>query len=143
MVALVMLAAVYAIALPAIGRTRITASVHNAKHVVVSSITLARATAIRYGRPAVLRIDAAEDRVWVEADTTVAGTGTLDTLGYYNIGEEFDVDLRSDRGALCFNGRGIGTTSATCPQPGAVIVVALHSVSDSIVVSPVGRVMER
>ena len=142
MVVLVMMAAVYAIALPAIGRTRVTASVHNAKHVVTSSIHLARATAIRYGRPAVLRIDAAEDRVWVEADTTVAGTGVVDTLGYYNIADEFDVDLQSERDALCFNSRGIGTTSATCPQPGALIVVVLLSASDSIVVSPVGRVME-
>lgn len=142
MVALVMMAMVYAIALPAIGRTRITASVHNAKRVVISSIFLARATAIRYGRPAVLRIDAAEDRVWVEADTTMAGTGSVVQLGYFNIADEFNVDLSSDRSELCFNSRGIGTTSTTCPQPGGVIVLSLRSASDSVIVSAVGRVIE-
>jgi type II secretory pathway pseudopilin PulG len=143
MVALVMMAMVYAIALPAIGRSRITASLHNAKQVVISSIFLARATAIRYGRPAVVRIDSDRDEVWVEADTTVAGTGSVAQLGYFSIAEEFDVDLKSERSALCFNSRGIGTTSATCPQPGGVIFLTLRSASDSVVVSPVGRVIER
>jgi Tfp pilus assembly protein FimT len=120
MVALVMMAMVYAIALPAIGRSRITASLHNAKQVVISSIFLARATAIRYGRPAVVRIDSDRDEVWVEADTTVAGTGSVAQLGYFSIAEEFDVDLKSERSFL-----------------------TLRSASDSVVVSPVGRVIER
>jgi type IV fimbrial biogenesis protein FimT len=139
--ALVMLAAVYVIALPAISRTRITASIHNARHVVVSSIALARATAIRYGRPAVLRLDAAGDRVWVEADTSLAGTGVIDTMGIYHVGDQFDVDLQTEQSALCFNGRGIGTTSSTCLAAGAVIVLAYGGRSDSVVVTPVGRVV--
>lgn len=140
-VALAMVAAIYVIALPAISRTRVTASIHNARHVVVSSIALARATAIRYGRPAVLRLDASGDRVWVEADTSLAGTGVVDTMGLYYVGEQFEVDLATEQSALCFNGRGIGTTSTTCSTAGAVIVLTLQSKSDSVVVTPVGRVI--
>ncbi|NIR76335.1 MAG: prepilin-type N-terminal cleavage/methylation domain-containing protein [Gemmatimonadetes bacterium] len=140
-IALVMVAAIYLIALPTLSRTRVTASIHNARHVVVSSIALARATAIRYGRPAVLRLDAAGDRVWVEADTSMAATGVVDTVGIFHVGEEFDVDLTTNRSALCFNGRGVGTASATCPTAGALIVLALRDRTDSVQVSPVGRVM--
>jgi Tfp pilus assembly protein FimT len=142
MIALVMVGVIYAIALPAIGRTRVSASVHNARHALVSSISLARATAIRFGRTAVLRLDSEHDRVWVEVDTTMAGTGEAVTLGHFNFAEELDVNLESNRSSLCFNGRGIGTTSTTCTQPGGVIVLALRGRAETVFVSPTGRVLD-
>jgi Tfp pilus assembly protein FimT len=142
MIALVMLAVVYAIALPAIGRTRVSASVHNARHALVSSIALTRATAIRFGRSAVLRLDSEHDRVWVEVDTALAGGGKVVTLGHFNFAEELNVNLESNRSSLCFNGRGIGTTSSTCTQPGAVIALALRGRAEVVYVSPTGRVLD-
>jgi prepilin-type N-terminal cleavage/methylation domain-containing protein len=142
MIALVMVAVVYAIALPAIGRTRVSASVHNARHALVSSISLTRATAIRFGRSAVLRLDSEHDRVWVEVDTAMGGGGQAVTLGHFNFAEELNVNLESNRTSLCFNGRGIGTTSSTCTQPGAVIVLALGGRAEVVYVSPTGRVLD-
>jgi Tfp pilus assembly protein FimT len=140
--ALVVTAIVYAVALPMMRSGRLSASVHNSKHVVVSTISLARATAMRYGRPAVVRIDAAGDRIWVETDTTLEGTGAaLDTLGMFDLAEEFEVDMTSNRGTLCFNGRGIGTTSGVCTEAGATIVLSLHERADTVVVSSLGRVL--
>jgi prepilin-type N-terminal cleavage/methylation domain-containing protein len=142
-IVVVMLALVYAVAVPAIARTRVSASVHNARHVMVSSIALARTTAIRFGRTAVLHLDEENDRVWVEADTTMAGTGAdVVTLGYFDFSKELDVDLESNRSSLCFNGRGIGTTGAECPQPGGVIVLTLRGRAEVVYVSPTGRVLD-
>ncbi|MGD2215234.1 MAG: GspH/FimT family pseudopilin [Gemmatimonadales bacterium] len=142
MIALVMVAVVYTIALPAIGRTRVSASVHNARHALVSAISLTRATAIRFGRTAVLRLDSDHDRLWVEADTTMAGTGEVVTLGHFDFADELNVNLDSNRSSLCFNGRGIGTTSATCTQSGGIIVLALRGKAETVWVSPTGRVLE-
>jgi prepilin-type N-terminal cleavage/methylation domain-containing protein len=142
MIALAMVAVVYAIALPAIGRTRVSASVHNARHALVSSISLTRATAIRFGRTAVLRLDSDHDRIWVEADTTMEATGEVVTLGHFNFAEELNVDLSSNRSSLCFNGRGIGTTSAQCTRRGGVIALALGGKAEVVYVSPTGRVLE-
>ncbi len=137
------LAATSTIALPAIARMRVAASVQNSKAAVVSSLSLARATAMRYGRPAVLRIDAAGDRVWVEVDTTSVGDGTVvDTLGSFDFAAKLNVDLMSDRTSFCFDGRGVGTTSTTCPLAGAEIVVRRQTRADTVVVSPLGRVLQ-
>ncbi len=140
--ALVLVSIVYAIALPSIGRTRISASVHNARHVVVSSVSLARATAMRFGGSAVLRLDAANDRLWVEADTTLSKSGEeMVRLGYFDFDAELNVNLDSNRTTLCFNSRGIGTTGTACPQAGATIVVFLVDSADTVRVSPMGRVL--
>lgn len=140
--ALVVAALVYVIAMPVIARTRISASVHNSRYTVASAISLTRATAMRFGRPAVLQIDSDRDRVWVEADTTFAGGRTVvDTLGFFDLAEEYDVNLSSNRETLCFNGQGLGTTTEACPTAGAVIVLSLRGRSDTLVVTPLGRVM--
>lgn len=140
--ALVLAAVIYTIALPVVGRARVEASVRNSKHVVVSSLALARATAIRFRRPAVLRLDSNGDRLWIEADTTVSGSGAgLDTIGFFDFRAELEVDLTSDRTSLCFDGRGIATTTAACSQSGGLIVVARDDRADTVVVSPLGRVV--
>jgi len=143
LVTLVLLSMIYAIAIPSIGRTRVKASVHNSSQAVIGAISLAKAAAVRFGRPSVLRLDSSRDRVWVEVDTTLAGTGRLDTLGYFSFREELKVDLKTNRTALCFDGRGIGTTRTACPQAGAVIIVALNQSADTVFVSPLGRVITR
>jgi type II secretory pathway pseudopilin PulG len=143
LIAIMLLVLVYAIAIPSLASTRVRAAVHNSKHVVLSSISLARSSAIRFGRPAVLRLDSQGDRIWVEVDTALVAGGAKDTLNLVDLGRELDVDLKSNRSSVCFNGRGIGTASATCPSPGAMIIVASGSRSDTVFVSPVGRAVTR
>lgn len=139
---LVVLAVVTSFAVPAVGRMRVAAAVQNARHAVESALSLARASAIQYGRPSILRIDAARDRVWVAVDTTVAGTGAaLDTVRIFNLADELRVDLESDRAALCFDGRGIGTTGTACPAAGAVITLTREGKTGVVRVSPTGRVL--
>lgn len=139
---LVVMAIVAAFAIPAVGAMRTAAAVQNGRHGVESALSLARAAAIQYGRPSVLHIDPAGERLWVEVDTTVAGTGTaLDTVRVFAIGEELQVDLESDRLALCFDGRGIGTTGTPCPAAGAVITLTRAGKMAIVRVSATGRVL--
>jgi hypothetical protein len=131
------------IALPSLGRSRVSAAVHNSRHAVVSSLSLARAMAMRYGRPAVLHIDSENDWLWVEVDTTLAGSGAaVDSFGFFSFREGLQTDLDSNRATFCFNGRGVGTTGAACPQAGGVILLSLKDQVDTVTVSPVGRVVE-
>lgn len=81
--------------------------------------SLARATAVRFGRVAELHIDAANARFWVEVDTS--GTGIRDTLGLMNDLSEEQVTMSSDRSLLCFDARGLSTTRNTC-ESGDVLV---------------------
>ncbi len=107
MLVVLVLGIVAAVALPPVGRAMIAASVQNARHVVISTISLARASAMRYGRPVVLHLDSGGERVWVEADTTLSGTGTaIDTIGLFYLEADLDVDLEANRSALCFDARG-------------------------------------
>lgn len=139
---LVVLAIVAAFAIPAVGGMRTAAAVQNGRHGVESALSLARAAAIQYGRPAVLRIDPVGELLRVEVDTTVAGTGTaLDTVRVFPLGDELQVDLETDRLALCFDGRGIGTTGTPCPVAGAVITVTRAGKMEVVRVSATGRVL--
>ncbi len=143
LIALVLVAIAYTIAMPAIGRGRVSAAVHNAKYVVVSNLSLARATAMRFGRPSVVRLDSFRERIWIEVDTTVAGTGVVDSLAYFDLANDLQVNLESNRSSLCFDGRGVGTTTADCPEGGAIIVLSLAGRADTVVVSALGRVVSR
>ncbi len=140
---LLILGVLYGTAQPSIIRMRTAASVTSGRHVVASTLSLARATAIGFGRSTVVRLDAAGDRIWVEADTSAAGGGAVDTLGLFYFGSALSVDLKSNRASLCFDNRGLGTTNATCTVAGALIVVARQGLSDPVTVSSLGRVLPR
>lgn len=141
MLVIVILGVASAIALPSVGRMRVTASVHNARETVISTIGLARATAIRYGRPSVMRLDSDTDRIWVEVDTSTAGNGgTRDTLGMFDFATSFGVDLNANRQVYCFNSRGVGTTNAVCTQWGLAVVLSLADKADTVAVNEVGRI---
>ncbi len=140
---LLILGVLYGTAQPSIMRMRTSASVTSGRQVVASTLSLARATAIGFGRSTVVRLDAAGDRIWVEADTSAAGSGAVDTLGLFYFGSSLSVDLKSNRASLCFDNRGLGTTNATCTVAGALIVVARQGLSDTVTVSPLGRVLPR
>lgn len=138
---IVILGVASTIALPPMGRMRVTATLHNAREMVTSTIASGRATAIRYGRPSVVRFDSDNDLIWIEVDTTVAGDNSArDTLGLVDLATSFGVDMKANRNAYCFNSRGIGTTSAVCPEWGIAVKLSLGGKADSVAVNEVGRI---
>lgn len=87
--------------------------------------SLARSTALRYGRVAELRIDHAAARFWVEVDSS--GSGTRDTVGLVHDVAEGGVYITSTRSVLCFDARGLATTSGPVCQPGDARVAFLRA----------------
>lgn len=139
-VAFALLGLASAIALASINRSRVVSALQDSRHIVTAAVSLARSSAMGSGRPATVRIDSQSDRLWVEVGPSAGVGSRLDTLGYFSFAE-LRVDLSSNRKAMCFDGRGIGTTNEICRLAGGVIILSLGEYSDTVIVSPLGRVL--
>jgi Tfp pilus assembly protein FimT len=128
------------IALPTLGRIRTSAALRNGRAALTSALATARSAATRWGRTSVLRIDADADALWVVVDTSDTGSGA-DTvvLTRFDLRSDMGLDLRSDRAALCFDSRGVGTTAAACPATGARLILVYGAVADTLLVNVAGR----
>ena len=100
--------------------------------------SLARATAVRFGRVAELHIDAANRRFWVEVDTS--GTGIRDTVGLMNdlAGQ---VTMSSNRSLLCFDSRGLTTTRGVCESGDVLVQFSLSGRTDTLQTTVLGKVL--
>ncbi len=100
--------------------------------------SLARATAVRFGRVAELHIDAANGRFWVEVDTS--GTGIRDTVGLMN-DVAGQVTMSSDRSLLCFDSRGLTTTRNACEAGDALVQFSMQGRTDTLQTTVLGKVL--
>jgi Tfp pilus assembly protein FimT len=101
--------------------------------------SLARSTAMQYGRVAQLHVDTAGARFWVDADTS--GTGTPVKIGLMHSLAGGSVTLSSTRTLFCFDARGLATTSGGCPSGDATVVFASSSSSDTVRTTVLGKVL--
>ena len=101
--------------------------------------SLARSTALRYGRVSELHIDAAAARFWVEVDTS--GTGVRDTVGFVHSVADDRVKISSTRALLCFDARGVATTGGSCQPGDATVVFATTNKVDTVRVTTLGKVL--
>ena len=76
--------------------------------------SLARSTALRYGRVAQLHIDTSTARVWIDVDTSANGSGQRATIGYPRTLSENGVTMASNRSIVCFDAHGTATTGGSC-----------------------------
>ncbi len=104
----------------------------------------ARTAAVRFGAVAELHIDAPTDRFWVQIDTTVSGSGVMDTIGaVVDLGED-QVDLRATKSLLCFDPRGLVAAAAGCPTTGSAgFGFSRGSSSDTVWVTASGLLFRR
>ena len=94
---------------------------------------------VRFGAVAELHIDASTDRFWVQIDTTVTGSGVMDTIGQVVDLSEDEVDLRATRSLVCFDPRGLIAAAAGCPTTGSLgIGFYRGSSSDTLVATASG-----
>jgi prepilin-type N-terminal cleavage/methylation domain-containing protein len=101
--------------------------------------SLARSTALRYGRLAELHIDAPNARYWVEVDTS--GSGVRDTVGIMHNPGGQALHMTSTRSLLCFDPRGLATARGTCESPDAVVTFAMLDRADTVEVTLLGKVL--
>jgi prepilin-type N-terminal cleavage/methylation domain-containing protein len=140
LVVLVVFAMLLALAIPRIDTGVRRARLQQAKGELTTAHFLARTSAMRYGRPATLRIDAPNARFWVEVDTSLAG-GRKDTIGVVHRMTEGGVTMTTNRSALCFDRRGLGYTGVGCDAPDALITFTLAGRSDTVRTSTIGKII--
>lgn len=139
-VTVLLLAVLMGIALPSLQKSLGGVALQNGRAGVTSALSTARSAATRWGRTSVLRIDAAGDELWTVVDTGSAGGPDTLVLGRIRLRQDLGVNLRSDRTSLCFNSRGVGTTSTECPRTGATLILEHGSRADTLRINSGGRV---
>ncbi len=129
------------ITFPRIADVQSRFAVRGAITTFMSAHSLTRATAIREGGVAELHIDATNDRFWVEVDTTLAGSGVMDTIGtVVDLGAQ-GVTLSSTQSLLCFDGRGMPRSDSGCATAGATIAFTYDSQADTILTTALGKIL--
>ena len=130
-----------AIVFPRIADLQGRFAVRGASMAFMGKYSLTRATAIREGGVAELHIDATNDLFWVEVDTTLAGTGVMDTIGsIVDIGAE-GVTLSSTQSLICFDGRGMPSLATGCATTGATISFTYDTRADTLVTTTLGKIL--
>jgi prepilin-type N-terminal cleavage/methylation domain-containing protein len=100
--------------------------------------SMARSTALRYGRMAQLHIDTVTARFWVDVDTS--GTGQRDTIGLVHDVATQGVRL-SGAALLCFDARGLAATGGTCQSGATTVVFREGNSAASLQVTTLGKVL--
>ena len=120
--------------------------VRGAANQYASAHRLARSTGIQHGVMGELHIDAANDRFWVEVDTS-GGSGVTDTIGVVrDLTDQDGVDLTSTRALVCFDGRGLpdlndNSQGDTCAPPDGLVIFSLRAEVDTLEVTVLGKVV--
>jgi prepilin-type N-terminal cleavage/methylation domain-containing protein len=130
----------------AIAGPKLSAALHrrtssSAADQFVVTHSLARATALRYGRVAQLHIDAGTRRFWVDVDTSANGIGQRATIANVRDVTGSGLVMTSTRTVLCFDSRGMAATSGSC-EPGDVkIVFSDGATADTVSTTLLGKVL--
>ena len=102
---------------------------------------LTRATAVRYGRVAQLHIDPVGGRFWVDVDTS--GTSIRDTVGpiHYDL-KDLKVQMTSGDSLMCFDARGLpSTTASKCQAQNVMLVFSSSGRYDTVNITTLGKVL--
>jgi len=103
--------------------------------------SLARATAIRYGRVAQLHVDAASRRFWIEVDTSADDIGQRATVWYERKLADQGVQMSSDRTVFCFDARGLAYDVGPCEPGNAQLVFSELDAADTVRTTVLGKAL--
>jgi prepilin-type N-terminal cleavage/methylation domain-containing protein len=103
--------------------------------------SLARSTALRFGRVAQLHIDAPGRRIWVDVDTSANGVGQRGTIANVRYLDDTGLLMTSTRTLVCFDARGLASTSGSCQTGDARVVFSDGSRSDTVNTTILGKVL--
>ena len=111
------------ITFPQVSDLRVRLSRRGAVDEFVAAHNLARTIAIRSGRTSELRIEPESGTFWVQVDSSLAGSGVMDTIGTVVRLSDSNVSLSSTRSVLCFDGRGIVSSAGDCDAAQDALVI--------------------
>jgi prepilin-type N-terminal cleavage/methylation domain-containing protein len=107
----------------------------------VAAHSLARATAVRYGRVAQFHIDPTTARYWVDVDTSGAGIGQRAIVWYTRDASVPGLTLTSNRTLVCFDSRGLASTIGTCQGGDIQVIFAQSGHADTVRTTTLGKVL--
>ncbi|HEY1952012.1 MAG TPA: prepilin-type N-terminal cleavage/methylation domain-containing protein [Gemmatimonadaceae bacterium] len=108
---------------------------------LVLTHSLARSTAIRFGRIAQLHIDAVGQRFWVDVDTSANGIGQRATIANIRYANDPGLSMTSNRALLCFDARGIASTLGSCESGDVQVVFKEGQTADTVSTTSLGKVL--
>ena len=124
------------------------ATTHTAADRLGRAAELARASAVRFGRDAQLRVNTTTKRFWVQVDTTVNLTGVMDTIGPVQnfsdsrVGLSLALDgVAASSAVLCFDTGGLRSTRSPCDSGAAAVAFDLASHVDTVQFTSLGKVL--
>jgi Tfp pilus assembly protein FimT len=103
--------------------------------------SLSRSTALRYGRIAQLHIDAPGKRFWIDVDTSANGIGQRATIAYLRDVSAPGLAMSSTRTLLCFDPRGIPSTTGSCEPGDARVIFSEGATADTVTTTVLGKVL--
>ena len=139
LIVLVLLSLMLLIAIPKLNSAFRQRTVSTAADRLVLAHTLARSTALRYGRVAQLHIDPATTSFWVDVDTT--GAGQRQIIGGVQSVAVPGLTLTATRQLLCFDARGLATTRGGCTGGADTVVITLSERSSTVIITSLGKVL--
>ena len=138
-IVLVMFSVMMLIAVPKLDGIFRERTVETAADRLVLAHSLARSTALRYGRVAQLHVDAANTRFWVDVDTTGAGQRAI--IGGVQTVSSGGLTFTATRTLLCFDARGLATTRTGCAGGDDTVIFTLGSRADTVTITALGKVL--
>ena len=103
--------------------------------------SLARSTALRYGRVAQLHVDQPGQRFWVDVDTSANGIGQRAIIANIRYTSDNGLQMTSNRALLCFDARGLASTLGSCESGDASVIFADGVMADTVVTTILGKVL--
>ena len=140
-IVLALLAAVAAIGAPKLSAELRRRTTQLAVDQLATAHSLARATAVRYGRVAQLHIDASNTRFWVDVDTSANGVGQRATMWYARNLAQSGLVMSSNRSLLCFDSRGMPLVAGACESGDATVIFTALDRADTLRTAALGKIL--
>ena len=140
-IVLAMLAVVAAMGAPRLSAALRRRTTQKAIDQFATAQSLARATAIRYGRVAQLHIDPSTTRFWVDVDTSATGAGQRATIWYVRNLAQAGLVMTSNRSLLCFDPRGLPLVSGACESGDATVIFTALDRADTLRTAALGKIL--
>ncbi|HJP58924.1 MAG TPA: GspH/FimT family pseudopilin [Gemmatimonadaceae bacterium] len=139
-IVLALLAVVAAMGAPRLSAALRRRTTQTAVDQLATAQSLARATAIRYGRVAQLHIDASTKRFWVDVDTSANNVGQRATI-WYTRGLTGLSSMSSNRSLLCYDARGLPLVLGACESGDATVIFTALEKADTLRTAALGKIL--
>jgi len=140
-IVLFLLASVAAMGVPKLSAELRRRTTQTAVDQLAQAHSLARATAIRYGRVAQLHLDPGTTRFWVDVDTSANGVGQRATVWYVRNLAQAGLVMTSNRSLLCFDARGISLVGGACEAGDATVIFTALDRADTLRTAALGKIL--